>query len=59
MAYEKQSKETTNTDERIYIDGIIPDDNEFGLTAEDLRDIDEELHEMNHRSKEWGMFDDD
>lgn len=41
------------------IDGVIADDNDFGLTADDLQDIDDELYEMNHRSKEWGMFDDD
>lgn len=57
MAYENKSKETIN--ERSCIDGIIPDDNEFGLTADDLQDIADELYEMNHHSKEWGMFDDD
>lgn len=41
------------------IDGVIAIDNNFGLTADDLRDIADELYEMNHRSKEWGMFDDD
>ena len=58
MAYENKSKETTNTNEGIYIDGIIADDNEFGLTADDLRDINDELHEMNNMDKKWGMFDD-
>ena len=45
--------------EGSHIDGVIADDNEFGLTADDLRDIEEELYEMNHRSKNWGVFDDD
>lgn len=40
------------------IDGIVADDNEFGLTADDLRDIDEELHEMNSMAKKWGIVDD-
>lgn len=56
MAYENKSKETTN--ERSYIDGIIAYDNEFGLTADDLRDINDELHEMNNMAKKWSMFDD-
>lgn len=55
MAYENKSKETTNTDERSYIIGIVADDNKFGLTADDLRDINDELYEMNHRSKEWSL----
>lgn len=59
MAYENQSKETTKSNEGSYIDGIVADYNEFGLTADDLQDIADELYEMNHRSKEWGMFDDD
>lgn len=57
MAYENKSK-TTNTHEGSYIDGIIAADNDFGLTADDLRDIDEELHEMNSMAKKWGVFDD-
>lgn len=40
------------------IDGVIADDNEFGLTADDLRDIDEELHKMNSMAKKWGIVDD-
>lgn len=58
MDYENKSKESTNTNEGSYIDGIIADDNEFGLTADDLRDIDEELHEMNSTAKKWGIVDD-
>lgn len=53
MAYENKSKET-NTNEGSYIDGIIAFDNEFGLTADDLRDINDELYAMNH-SKEWSL----
>lgn len=41
------------------VDSIVANGNEFGLTADDLQDIADELYEMNHRSKEWGMFDDD
>lgn len=55
MAYENKSKETTNTHEGSYIDGIVAIDNEFGLTADDLQDIDDELYEMNHRQKEWSL----
>ena len=55
MAYENQSKQIN---EGSCIDGIIAFDNEFGLTADDLRDIDDELHEMNSMAKKWGMFDD-
>lgn len=40
------------------IDGIIAIDNDYGLTADDLRDIDDELHEMNSMAKKWGVFDD-
>lgn len=58
MTYENKAKETTNTNEGSYIDGIIADDNDFGLTADDLRDIDEELREMNSMAKKWGVFDD-
>lgn len=58
MTYENKSKETTNTNEGSYIDGIVANGNEFGLTADDLRDIDEELHEMNSMAKKWGVFDD-
>lgn len=58
MAYENQSKETTKSNEGSYIDGIVAYDNEFGLTADDLRDIDEELREMNSMAKKWGVFDD-
>lgn len=58
MAYENKSKETTKTNEESCIDGIIAFDNEFGLTADDLRDINEELHELNSMAKKWGMFDD-
>lgn len=54
MDYENKSKETTNTDKGSYVDGIIADDNEFGLTADDLRDINDELYAMNH-SKEWSL----
>lgn len=57
MAYENKA-ETTNTDKGRYIDGIVADDNEFGLTADDLRDIDDELHEMNSMAKKWGILDD-
>lgn len=57
MTYENKAKETTNTNEGSYIDGVIAIDNDFGLTADDLRDINEELDAMNH-SKEWGMLDD-
>lgn len=46
-------------DEGSYIDGIVANGNEFGLTEDDLQDIADELYEMNHRSKKWGMFDDD
>lgn len=53
MAYENKS-ETTNTNEGSYIDGIVADDNEFGLTADDLRDINDELYTMNH-SKERSL----
>lgn len=56
MAYENQSKQIN---EGSCIDGVIADDNDFELTADDLQDIADELYEMNHRSKEWGMFDDD
>lgn len=59
MTYENKAKETTNTNEGSCVDGIIAADNAFGLTADDLQDIADELYEMNHRSKEWGMFDDD
>ncbi len=45
--------------ERSCADSIVANGNEFGLTADDLQDIADELYEMNHRSKEWGMFDDD
>lgn len=55
MAYENQSKQIN---EGSCIDGVIADDNDFGLTAEDLRDIDDELHEMNSMAKKWGMVDD-
>lgn len=55
MAYENQSKQIN---EGSCIDGVIADDNDFGLTAEDLRDIDDELHEMNSMAKKWGVFDD-
>lgn len=41
------------------VDSVVTNGNEFGLTADDLQDIADELYEMNHRSKEWGMFDDD
>lgn len=54
MAYENKSKETTNTFEGSYIAGIVADDNKFGLTEEDLRDINDELYAMNH-SKEWSL----
>lgn len=54
MAYENKSKETTNTNGESYIDGIVAFDNEFGLTEEDLRDINDELYAMNH-SKEWSL----
>lgn len=54
MDYENKT-ETTNTDKGMYIDGIVADDNEFGLTADDLQDIADELYEMNHRSKEWSL----
>lgn len=57
MTYENKPKETTNTDKESYIDGIIADDNGFGLTADDLRDIDDELNTLNRKSKEWGMLD--
>lgn len=53
MAYENKT-ETTNTDKGSYIAGIVADDNKFGLTAEDLRDINDELYAMNH-SKEWSL----
>ena len=55
MTYENQSKQI---DEGSCIDGIVANDNEFGLTADDLRDIDEELHEMNSMAKKWGIVDD-
>lgn len=55
MAYENQSKQIN---EGSCIDGVIADDNDFGLTADDLRDIDEELREMNSMGKKWGMVDD-
>lgn len=55
MAYENQSKQIN---EGSCIDGVIADDNYFGFTAEDLRDIDDELHEMNSTAKKWGVFDD-
>lgn len=58
MDHENKSKESTNTNEGSYIDGIIADDNEFGLTADDLREIDDELHEMNSMAKKWGIVDD-
>lgn len=58
MAYENKSKETTNTNEGSRIDSVIAIDNNFGLTADDLRDIDEELREMNSMAKKWGVFDD-
>lgn len=57
MAYENKT-ETINTDKGRYIDGIVADDNEFGLTADDLRDINDELNALNRKSKEWGTFDD-
>lgn len=57
MAYENKT-ETTNTDKGSYIDGIVANGNEFGLTADDLRDIDEELREMNRMAKKWGIVDD-
>lgn len=57
MTYENKT-ETTNTDKGRYIDGVIADDNDFGLTADDLQDIDEELREMNSMAKKWGVFDD-
>lgn len=59
MTYENKAKETTNTNEGSCVDSIVANGNEFGLTADDLQDIADELYEMNHRSKEWGMFDDD
>lgn len=55
MAYENQSKQIN---EGSRIDGVIAADNDFGLTADDLRDIDEELREMNSMAKKWGVFDD-
>ena len=58
MAYENKSKETTNTNEGSRIDGVIAINNDFGLTADDLRDIDEEVREMNSMAKKWGVFDD-
>lgn len=58
MTYENKAKETTNTHEGSHIDGVIAIDNDFGLTADDLRDIDEELREMNSMAKKWGVFDD-
>lgn len=58
MTYENKAKETTNTNEGSCIDGVIAIDNDFGLTADDLRDIDEELHEMNSMAKKWGIVDD-
>ena len=54
MTYENKAKETTNTNEGSCIDGVIAIDNDFGLTADDLRDIDEELREMNSMAKKWG-----
>ena len=55
MAYENQSKQIN---EGSCIDGVIAINNDFGLTADDLRDIDEELREMNSMAKKWGVFDD-
>lgn len=55
MSYENQSKQIN---EGSRVDGVIADDNDFGLTADDLREIDDELHEMNSMAKKWGMFDD-
>ena len=58
MTYENKAKETTNTNEGSCIDGVIAHDNDFGLTADDLRDIDEELRKMNSMAKKWGIVDD-
>ena len=55
MTYENRPKETTNADKESYIDGIVADDNGFGLTADDLRAIDDELYAMNHHQKEWSL----
>lgn len=44
--------------ERSCADSIVANGNEFGLTADDLRDIDEELREMNSMSKKCGIVDD-
>lgn len=55
MTYENQSKQINEGSNTA---GVIAADNGFGLTADDLRSIDDELHEMNSIAKKWGMFDD-